>query len=628
MGSIQNPVEVSSADRCEPGSFPLIIAKLPDTTSKPADPEQSATQWIDSFNQVISSSDYSGLSDLFLEESFWRDQLCLAWDFHCLKGPQEISKLFNASKSGSRIKSLALDTSSSIRAPKTSTLGDVHTLQAFLTVETDVGNGAGVVRLVNDGSTWKVLTLFTFLKELAGYEESTGKRRPNGVEHGEHTSNLNWLDRRKAEENLEDGQEPTVLILGAGQAGLTVAARLKMLGVRSLIVDREERIGDNWRTRYHQLVLHDAVWFDHLPYLPFPESWPIFTPKDKLGDWFESYVKLLELNAWTQTTISNSAYDDASGQWTVKLERIRDGKTESRIVHPKHIIQATGHSGEPNFPSRIPGIKDFKGDRLCHSSQFPGAPESKGKNKKAIIVGCCNSGHDIAQDYHEKGYAVTMIQRSSTFVVTAETNLAALDSLYSPHSPPLEEADMLFFSVPNAVQKRLNIDATVGQNKTDEKILSGLEKAGFKLDKGPDGSGLWIKYLQRGGGYYIDVGCSQLIADGKIRVKQGHEITSVLPNGLQFDDGEMLEADEIVFATGYLNMRTQCRKIFGDEVADRVKDVWGFDREGELRTMWRKTGHPGFWFMGGNLALCRWYSRMLALQIKGLVEGVTGYGDL
>ncbi|KAH6676789.1 hypothetical protein B0J14DRAFT_360773 [Halenospora varia] len=629
MGSIQNPVEVPSANRCEPGSFPLAIAKLPEITSKPADPEQVVTQWIDTFNQVVSSSDYSRLSDLFLEESFWRDQLCLAWDFHCPKGPQEISKLFKASKSGSRIKSLALDTSSSIRAPKASALaGDVHTVQAFLTVETDVGNGAGVVRLVKDGSNWKVFTLFTFLKELKGYEESTGKRRPNGVEHGEHTSSLNWLDRRKAEENFEDGQEPTVLILGAGQAGLTVAARLKMLGVKSLIVDREERIGDNWRTRYHQLVLHDAVWFDHLPYLPFPESWPIFTPKDKLGDWFESYVKLLELNAWTQTTISKSSYDDASGQWTVTLDRVRDGKTESRVVHPKHVIQATGHSGEANFPSHIPGIKDFKGDRLCHSSQFPGAPESKGKNKKAIIVGCCNSGHDIAQDYHEKGYAVTMIQRSSTFVVTAETNLKALESLYSSDSPPLEDADMLFFSVPNAVQKRLNIDSTVGQNKTDEKILSGLEKAGFKLDKGPDGSGLWIKYLQRGGGYYIDVGCSELIADGKIRVKQGHEIASVLPNGLQFDDGEILEADEIVFATGYLNMRTQCRKIFGDEVADRVKDVWGFDEEGEVRTMWRKTGHPGFWFMGGNLALCRWYSHMLALQIKGLVEGVTVYENL
>lgn len=200
--------------------------------------------------------------------------------------------------------------------------------------------------------------------------------------------------------------------------------------------------------------------------------------------------------------------------------------------------------------------------------------------------------------------------------------------LWSDDGPPTADADVIFHSVPNAVVKRGNIDMTNVQNKIDAKTLEGLGKAGFKLDKGPDDSGLWMKYLQRGGGYYLDVGASQLIIDGKIKIKQGCEITEVVSNGLKFSDGEILEADEIVFATGYLNMRTQCRQIFGDAVADRVKDVWGFDEEGELRTMWRKTGHPGFWFMGGNLALCRWYSRSLALQIKGLEEGIWKYEDL
>lgn len=221
-----------------------------------------------------------------------------------------------------------------------------------------------------------------------------------------------------------------------------------------------------------------------------------------------------------------------------------------------------------------------------------------------------------------------MVQRSTTFVVSAETNLSSLAPLYAEGGPPTADADALFHSLSNHVIKRLNVAATAAHNKTDEKTLQGLEKAGFKTDKGPDGSGLWIKYLQRGGGYYLDVGCSQLIVDGKVKIKQGQEIEEVLPTGLKFSDGEVLEADEIVFATGYLNMRSQCRKIFGDEIADRVKDVWGFDEEGELRTMWRKSGHPGFWFMGGNLALCRWFSRRLALQIKGLEEGICKYDDL
>jgi cation diffusion facilitator CzcD-associated flavoprotein CzcO len=108
-----------------------------------------------------------------------------------------------------------------------------------------------------------------------------------------------------------------------------------MLGVKTLIIDRENRIGDSWRNRYHQLVLHDPVWFDHLPYLPFPESWPIFTPKDKLGDWFESYVKLLELNVWTQTNIVKSSWDDASGKWTITVDRAKDGKIQTRVLHPK-----------------------------------------------------------------------------------------------------------------------------------------------------------------------------------------------------------------------------------------------------------------------------------------------------
>jgi hypothetical protein len=166
------------------------------------------------------------------------------------------------------------------------------------------------------------------------------------------------------------------------------------------------------------------------------------------------------------------------------------------------------------------------------------------------------------------------------------------------------------------------IKVTKVQHEHDKKLLDGLRAAGFQLDSGPMNAGLLMKYYQRGGGYYIDVGASQLIIDGKIKVKQGQELKQILPNGIEFADGSKLEADEIVFATGYQNMRTQARLIFGDEVADRVSDVWGFNDEGEFRTMWQKTGHPGLWFMGGNLAISRYYSRMLALQIKAVEEGI------
>jgi hypothetical protein len=291
------------------------------------------------------------------------------------------------------------------------------------------------------------------------------------------------------------------------------------------------------------------------PYLPFPTFWPKFTPKDKLGDWFETYANSLELNAWLSVTLQSLSYSDTTKSWTITLDRLRNGTTETRTLHPRFVVQATGHSGEKNFPSSIAGINSFKGSTLCHSSEFSGAKPNS-KDKKAIVVGCCNSGHDIAQDFYENGYDVTLVQRSSTYVMSSKAGLdVLLGGLYEEGGPPLEDADLTFMSIPNAIMKRVHVDATKEVAKRDADLLAGLTKAGFKLDTGPDDSGFFMKYFQRGGGYYIDVGCSQLIVDGKIKVKQGQKITSVNPHSISFADGSELEADEIVFATGYSNMR-------------------------------------------------------------------------
>ncbi len=324
------------------------------------------------------------------------------------------------------------------------------------------------------------------------------------------------------------------------------------------------------------------------------------------------------------TIITSASWSDSERRWTVTLERtMKDGSKVSRTFHPHHVIQATGHSGKKHFPA-MKGMENFNGHLLCHSSEFPGArSDSKGKNRKAIVVGCCNSGHDISQTFYENGYDVTMVQRSSTCVVSSPAiTEIALGGLYDENGPPTEDADTWLFGTPSALLKAIQAKVCKLQAEKDNATLEGLEKAGFKLDRGPDDGGLFIKYFQRGGGYYIDVGASQLIVDGKIKIKQGQEIEEVLPNGLRFADGTELEADEIIFATGYQNMRSQARLIFGDELADRVGDIWGFDEEGEFRTIWRPSGHPGFWYHGGNLALCRYFSRILALQIKAREEGL------
>lgn len=396
-----------------------------------------------------------------------------------------------------------------------------------------------------------------------------------------------------------------------------------MLGVEALMIDKNDRVGDNWRRRYHQLVLHDPVWYDHMPYLGFPPHWPVFTPKDKLADFFEAYAALLELNAWTRTELVGAEWDEGSRRWTVTVRR----GGETRVLRPRHLIQATGHSGKKNQPD-LAGAADFAGDLFCHSSEFPGARAGRG-GKKAVVVGSCNSAHDIAQDYAEKGYAVTMVQRSTTHVVSsAAITDIGLAGAYEEGGPPVDDADVLIHGTPAPVLKANQVVVVRRQAAHDRDTLDGLRRAGFRLDSGPDGGGLFMKYFQRGGGYYIDVGASRLIADGTIAVKQGSEIDRVLPRGLRFADGSELEADEVVLATGYLNMRTQTRLMLGDAVADRVADVWGLNDEGEMRTIWQRSGHPGFWFHGGNLALCRYYSRLLALQIKAQEVGLYEDGEV
>ena len=412
-----------------------------------------------------------------------------------------------------------------------------------------------------------------------------------------------------------------LFILGAGQSGLTTAARLKALDIDTLCIDHEDRVGDNWRRRYRHLVLHDPVWLNYMPYLKYPAQWPMFTPKDKLAEFFEAYVTLLELNVWVKTTVMSSSWDAMKQQWTVVLQRgLDDGTVEMRTVHPAHIIQATGHAGPMHMPV-IEGMESFRGN-IAHSTEFTCAAPN-GQGKKAVVVGSSNSAHDIAQDFYEQGYDVTMVQRSTTLVISSKFRNACLEGMYEEDGPPIEDADLLTWGLPMELFKAQQIKVCEIQNKHDAELLEGLARVGFSTDRGVDNSGYMMKYLHRGGGYYVDVGASQLVVDGKIKLKQGAEIAEMFPNEITYSDGTRATADEIVFATGFQNMRTQTRVIFGDNVADRVEGVWGFDKEGEVRTMWRRTGQPGFWYMGTNFAYCRYFSRVVALQIKAIQEGIT-----
>ena len=166
--------------------------------------------------------------------------------------------------------------------------------------------------------------------------------------------------------------------------------------------------------------------------------------------------------------------------------------------------------------------------------------------------------------------------------------------------------------------------------KRDADLYARLTKAGFQLDFGDDESGLFMKYLRRGSGYYIDVGACELVANGSIKLKAGN-IAKIKENSVVLTDGTELEADLIVYATGYGSMNGWVAKLVSQEVADTVGKCWGLGSattkdpgpwEGELRNMWKPTQHPALWFHGGNLHQSRHYSQFLSLQIKARMEGL------
>ena len=323
-----------------------------------------------------------------------------------------------------------------------------------------------------------------------------------------------------------------------------------------------------------------------MAYMPFPANWPMFTPKDKLADWFEAYASAMELNVWLQTRVQSADFDDGKQEWTVTLRRGDRGGAD-RTLKPRHVVFCTGQAGEPRIPT-FPDQERFKGT-VYHASQHKDASFSNNDlaEKRVVVVGTGNSGHDISQNYYENGAQVSLLQRDGTYVITAKKGLFMLHTgLYEEHGPPTEDADVYGQSLPIPVQFALNVGGTAKITAAEKETLDGLTKAGFKLDFGHDGSGIYRKYIERGGGYYIDVGASQLIIDGKIKVEQSPDgIASFAEDGIVLADGRKLEADIVVLATGFDNMRTTLRKTLGDHIADRCRDVWNLDGEGEVNAV-------------------------------------------
>ncbi|QFS83419.1 putative oxidoreductase CzcO [Roseivivax sp. THAF40] len=572
---------------------------------------------LDDLNAALAQGDPAAVARLFTDDSFWRDLVSVTWNLKTVEGPGGVEDMLKSQLDHVKLRDFKLQ-DGEIPAEE----GGVIT--AWINFETATGRGEGLMR-IRDGKIW---TLLTALYELKGFEEPKGHGRPLGAKHGADPDEKTWREKREEEmKTLGYETQPDTLIIGGGQGGIALGARLRQLGVPTIIIEKNERPGDSWRNRYKSLCLHDPVWYDHLPYIKFPENWPVFAPKDKIGDWLEMYTRVMELNYWAKTEAKSATYDEAKGEWTVVVDR--DG--EEVTLRPKQLVLATGMSGKMNKPS-FPGEDRFKGE-IQHSSEHPGPDAYTGK--KCVVVGSNNSAHDICAALWEAGADVTMVQRSTTHIVRSDTLMdIGLGALYSEEAVAggvtTEKADMIFASLPYRILHEFQIPLYEQMKERDKDFYDGLEKAGFRLDWGADGSGLFMKYLRRGSGYYIDVGASQLIIDGKIKLAHG-KVKEYSETGVVLEDGTELPADLVVLATGYGSMNGWAADLISQEVADKVGKCWGLGSdtpkdpgpwEGEQRNMWKPTQQEALWFHGGNLHQSRHYSLYLALQLKARMEGL------
>jgi putative flavoprotein involved in K+ transport len=577
----------------------------------------AARGWLEQLAGALERADVDAALACFGPECWWRDMVALTWNIRTEEGREAIGAMLRAVLPTARPASLRLVGEASAR--------DDGVIEAWFDFETALGRGHGHVRL-RDGLGW---TMLTTLAELKGHEEPAGRRRPRGVEHGVSRGRRSWLEEREAHvAAFGESVQPHVLIVGGGQGGLALAARLKRLGVPALVIDRHPRPGDAWRSRYRSLVLHDPVWYDHMPYLPFPDHWPVFTPKDKMGDWLEAYARIMELDVWSATTCVSARRDEAADGWVVEVER--DG--EPLVLRPRQLVLATGLSGLPQVPS-FPGAETFEGTQVHSSAYAGGAPWA---GKRCVVVGSNNSAHDLCADLWEHGAQVTMLQRSSTMVARSET-LQALGwgRLFSEDALrrgiTTERADMTLASMPYRLLAESQKAVTAQIRERDAAFYERLRAAGFLLDFGEDDTGLSMKYLRRGSGYYIDVGASALVADGRIGLRSGVRVRALRARSVVLDDGSELPADLLVHATGFGPLSDVVASLVSSEVAERVGPIWGLGSgttrdpgpwAGELRNMWSPTRQRGLWIHGGNLQQSRFYSLQLALQLKARSVGL------
>ena len=565
--------------------------------------ERLVDAWFDTFKSALESSLTAEIEALLHPDCYWRDLLAYDWTLQTQHGHHSISSwLLN------KFDPPSAKTFSRRGEVVRGALGDIHpdSIAIFFDFETEVGRGDGVVRLVIDdlaSGQAKAVTVLTSLRELHVAPEKIHANRPR-------------FDESKTVAARAADELP-VLVLGAGQAGLMAAARLERMGIRTVVVDSMERVGDTWRGRYEWLNLHNTPPMNHFPYFPYPQSWPVYLSRDMVVDWLESYAQVMQLDIRTGTTVIDGSFDEEAETWTV---RIQDRHGTVSEIHPRHIVLAAGVVGRPSIPT-IAGADGFRGT-ILHSSQVSASLDMAGKN--VVVVGAGTSAHDIAQMAHQQGADVTLVQRSSITVVSLEPSASMSYSLFNRYDGelPIDDVDLLSGSIPYGLVRRIQVGMSARMAEADEPLLSKLRDVGFLLDNGEDDTGWFMKMLRYHSGYYLNIGGADLIANKKVRLRSGVGVAELKGSSVVLSDGSELDADIVVLGTGYLPISDTIERLFGKDVGKRVGKVYGIGDDDEVSGMYRLTGQPHLFITGGGFGSSRSYSRYIALLIASDLTGI------
>ncbi|KAH8194447.1 hypothetical protein TruAng_011391 [Truncatella angustata] len=569
-------------------------------------PVQIISDWLARLEACFQVKAFGHLSDLFIDDCWWRDIVGLSWDWTTKHGQEAISTYLSASPNPLR----------DIQCAKTGGLqptcmdaGDLFWIQGGFLFKHPYGEGKGFVRLTNEGNgEWKAWTVFTQLFELDFQKEVDAKKTLR-------TPATNGISK-PAEENLA----LQVLVVGAGQAGLALGAHLKNMGINSLLVDKATRVGDSWRNRYTSVALHTPRYTDYYPFLKTPESWPRYIPQDKIASFMEHYSQLMELDIMLQSTVTKVEYNEDSRTYHVEAQT----PSGLQVFTPRHVVLATGLFSEKPIIPEFSGRELFQG-QLYHSKAHRSASHIPDlHSKKVVIIGAGSSAHDLAHDFVSHGAQnITMIQRGAIVSISEKSQELFLFSLWDTDGISTEEADVIGNSFPTPVVRTMSVGLTQMMCTHDKEMIDGLKRAGLAVRTGEDGISIAEHQLVRGGQFYIDQGANEMIIDGRIKIRRSEGgVKEFNATGLILADGTNINADVVVLATGFHRSIVDIRDIMGEEVADKVGTIGFLDGEQERKGTWRPTGTPGFWYMTGSFIWCRQYSLVLALQIAAIEHGL------